>query len=287
MFVHFLHLAARSWLALMSATSTNTLGFLVWSLLVVVLGWFITALSAWSNLRKQEGGWGAIAPALRTSLKGGGVGVSIIVALAVVMWAIFLVRTVYDDHMQLIAQRASDLRRTTQLERDLQVHRHSVSTSDPVFPNLIYMLQAFAVFRGEVHGESCVVRITAPAMSQPLASLFAQFSVSTSNCATFGPDAPLNTNPDLESEALDGMVPDAIVFHAQREDKAANELFMRLYNQIKLVRSYKMPNAADYQGPAGGYVHTVWLQFGSQVNWNSELVQPTPQIPKGGNVTRP
>jgi hypothetical protein len=76
MFVHFLHLAARSWLALMSATSTNTLGFLVWSLLAVVLGWFIAALSAWSNLRKQKGGWRAIAPALRASLKGGGAGIS-------------------------------------------------------------------------------------------------------------------------------------------------------------------------------------------------------------------
>jgi hypothetical protein len=185
-------------------------------------------ISAWRNLRKQEGSWRAIAPALRTSPKGGGVGVSIIVALAVVMWSIFLVRTDYDDHMQLIAERASGLRRISQLERELQAHRHSVSTSDPVFPNLIYMLQAFAVFRGEVHGESCVVRITAPATAQPLASVFAQFSVSTSNCATFGPDAPLNTNPDIKSEALDGMVPDAIVFHAQREDRAANELFMRL-----------------------------------------------------------
>lgn len=208
---------------------------------------------------------------------------TIIVALAVVMWAIFFVRIIYDDHMQLIAQRAGDLRRITQLERDLQVHRHSVSTSDPVFTNLIYMLQAFAVFRGEVNGESCVVRITGAPTSQPLASVFAQFSVSTSNCATFGPDAQLNTNPDLESEALDGMVPDAIVFHAQREDKAANKLFMRLYNQIKLVRSYKMPNVADYQSPAGGYVHIVWLQFGSQVKWNSEVILPTPQIRRRGD----
>jgi len=198
MFVHFLNLAARSWFALMSATSTNTLGFLVWSLLVAVLGWFIAAIIEWNNFRKQEGGWRAVAPALKTSLKSGGVGVSIIVALAVVMWAIFIVRTIYDDHMQLVADRASNLRYVAELERDLQAHRHNVSTSDPVFPNLIYMLQAFAVFRGEVHGESCVVRVTAPATSQPLASVFAQFSVSTSNCATFGPDAPLNTNPDLK-----------------------------------------------------------------------------------------
>jgi hypothetical protein len=174
-----------------------------------------------------------------------------------------------------------------QLERDLEIHRHSVSTTDPVFPNLIYMLQAFAVFRSEVHGESCVVRITAPATSQPLASVFAQLSVATSNCATFGPDAPLNTNPDLESEAMNGMMPDAIVFHAAHDDRAANELFMRLYNQIKLVRSYKMPNATDYQSPPGGYAHTVWLQFGSQVKWNSEVVLPLPQIPEGWRSVTP
>jgi len=247
MFVHFLNLAARSWFALMLATSTNTLGFLVWSLLVAVLGWFIAAIIAWNNFRKQEGGWRAVAPALKASLKSGGVGVSIIVALAVVMWAILIVRTIYDDHMRLVADRASNLRYVAELERDLQAHRHNVSTSDPVFPNLICMLQAFAVFRGKYMGNR----------------------------------APLNTNPDLESEALDGMVPDAIVFHAQREDKAANELFMRLYNQIRLVRSYKMPKASDYQSPTGGYVHTVWLQFGSQVKWNSEVILTTPQIRRG------
>lgn len=77
------------------------------------------------------------------------------------------------------------------------------------------------------------------------------------------------------------MVPDAIVFHAARDDRAANELFMRLFNQIKLIRSYKMPNATDCQSPPGGYAHTVWLQFGSQVKWNSQVVLPMPQIQKG------
>ena len=77
-------------------------------------------------------------------------------------------------------------------------------------------------------------------------------------------------DPDETAATMRGMIPDAIVFHAARDDKAANELFMRLSNQIKLVRSYELPSV-NYQTPAGGYVHTVWLQFGSKVKWNSEI----------------
>ena len=271
MLSHFLHLALRSWLAMVSATSTNTLGFFVWSVLVAVLAWLIAVLNAWLNIRKEQRGWQGLAVAFRSNLKAGSISVGVVFIVAIAMWAVFCVRTVYADHTQFVALHAEDTKRIADEETQVKFYQHNISTHDPVFSNLIYLLQDFAVFRNNVHGETCVVRITAPEQSQPLASAFAQFSVNTSNCPTFGPDELFDRNPDLKGETLNGMVPDAIVFHAARDDRAANELFSRLSNQVKLVRSYNLPSVHDYQTPAGGYAHTVWLQFGSQVKWNSEL----------------
>ena len=59
------------------------------------------------------------------------------------------------------------------------------------------------------------------------------------------------------------MVPDLIVFHAARDDRAAEQLFIGLGNQIQLKRSYEIP--------AGKAKNFVWLQFGTKTKWNSEL----------------
>jgi hypothetical protein len=72
------------------------------------------------------------------------------------------------------------------------------------------------------------------------------------------------------------MVPDVIVFHAAREDKAAEQLFIHLGNYIPLQRS-KLPKKKYYQLPVGvEHPHVVWLQFGTNVKWNS---QRQPQKP--------
>jgi hypothetical protein len=77
-----------------------------------------------------------------------------------------------------------------------------------------------------------------------MASMVAQFSNSVSGCFTFGPmDA--NSDPDVEKRAEAGMVPDKIVFHADRGDAAADQLFTALGNLIQLKRSYDVPPAAD------------------------------------------
>jgi hypothetical protein len=104
-----------------------------------------------------------------------------------------------------------------------------------------------------------------------LASVIAQFSNSVSDCFTFGP-FPLDLDPDYRKEALDGMVQEAIVFHAARDDKAADRLFTSLGNQIQLFRSYELPTKFKYKLPAeiAGKEHIVWLQFGPDVKWNSE-----------------
>lgn len=43
-----------------------------------------------------------------------------------------------------------------ELQSQLERHRHSVITTDPVFPNIIYMLQTFHIYRTARNGEPCV-----------------------------------------------------------------------------------------------------------------------------------
>ena len=68
------------------------------------------------------------------------------------------------------------------------MRKHSISTTDPVFPNIIYLLQAFNLYRHSLNGAPGVIKISAPPESQPVASMMAQFSNSVSGCYTFGPD---------------------------------------------------------------------------------------------------
>jgi len=98
--------------------------------------------------------------------------------------------------------------------------------------------------------------------------MMAQFSNSVTGCFTFGPFMISDQNPEFEIEANDGMVPDAIVFHADKDDKAAEQLFINLGNQIKLVRSYK-PALRNFQVPTP-QARVIWLQFGTDPKWNSE-----------------
>lgn len=154
---------------------------------------------------------------------------------------------------------------------ELAIRRHSLQTDDPVFPNTIYLLEAFNIYRHARNGEPCVIRVTAPTRNAAaMASMVAQFSDSVSDCLTFGPDMNFDLNPGLEKEVTDGMVQDAIVFHAARDDIGANVLFSRLGEHIKLIRSYKLAVFAYSIPKQKGPVRLIWLQFGPDVRWNSQ-----------------
>jgi hypothetical protein len=147
---------------------------------------------------------------------------------------IFGARTVYYDHTGLRWSQTQNEAQIAKLQSGLTNRQHNLSTTDAVFPNMIYMFQAFREYRLGLHGQNCVIHVTAPKGTAPLASTFAQLSNPVSDCAVFGPDENVDKNPDLVREATDGMVPDAIVLHAPKGDRAASQLFARLGNQIKL-----------------------------------------------------
>jgi hypothetical protein len=257
----------RTWLVFVAQDVGSTGRGFINATAVTVLC-ILAAIVSTAFVHGLEAMWKHIAESAAIAL------VSLPVAILLVYGTQFIYRAAhvgYENH-QSLAQANGNLKAENRaLATDLEARKHGISTSDPVFGNIIYLLQAFSVFRNALHGQPCVVRVTAPPQSLALASTIAQFQIATSNCFTFGPDPNIRMNPDLDKEATEGMVNDAIVFHADRDDTAANELFMRLSNQITLQRSYEPDPLHSYQLPNGlSDVHTVWLQFGPDVKWNSE-----------------
>jgi hypothetical protein len=180
-------------------------------------------------------------------------------------------RTVYDDHQRFVALNSGLLRTQEELKKELDLRKNTISTSDAVFPNIIYLLQAFDVYRHYRKGAPCVLYITATTKDSGISSAVAQFSNSVSDCFTFGP-LPAG-NPDIEKMASDRAVTGKIVFHASKTDIAANQLFDRLSNLLPLTRSFDLPKQTKELyalPPSVKNERLVWLQFGDNVKWLSQ-----------------
>jgi hypothetical protein len=269
---HLLNLSGRSWKAMVKATGTNTLGFVVWTLAIAAIGWASTVDDRWLELRRE----GAEKPLREAFLASLWIGVFMAAGVGVLVlgaFALSLVHTVYAEHQAAVRDNATLRDRNEALSKELDWRKHNISTTDAVFPNIIHLLQAFNSYRHAQNGKPCVVMLSAQPDSNPMASMIASFSNSVSGCFTLGPmDASIN--PDVEKRALNGMIRDKIVFHAARNDKAADQLFLDLVNLIQLKRSYDLPSPTErthiYSIPTPGQEDLIWLQFGMNVKWNSE-----------------
>jgi hypothetical protein len=275
MWSHFVNLLGHSWGAMVTATGTTTLGFIVWTLALTAVGWASTVAARWIELKREQTDSPFERAFLGSRLPGLFLGAGV-VGLVFVAFFVFLVRTVYFDHQSLVLANTKCLSQNAKLSADLEWRKNNLATGDPVFVNIIYLLQDFQIYRAARHGEPCVIYITATPDTLALASAVAQFSNSVSECSTFGP-MPVG-NPDTDEMATDGMVPGVIVVHTQRDDRAALELQERLGNQIQTRISYKSPKIPKdhlYAGSRHNYTERfVWLQFGTGAKWNSEMFAP-------------
>jgi hypothetical protein len=256
---------------MVSATGTTTLGFIVWTIALSAVGWGANVASNWYGLKREKADR-PLHQAFRGSLRSGVFLAVGITGLVVISFVVFVVRTIYDDHLTLVGERNVLINTNAALTKELELRKHSMVTNDPVFPNTIYLLQAFQIFRHAQGGKPCVVMVSAPPEGSSMASMVAQFTNSVSGCVTFG---PMNStiDPDVETRARKGMIPDIIVFHAARDHMAADQLFGHLGNLMPLKRSYELPSPVErtrlYSIPAQGQEDLIWLQFGTNVQWNS------------------
>jgi len=270
-FYHFLNLCGRSWNATTAGYGTTTLGFILWVVVFTALLWCAGVLATWLNLRKAKT-QRPFKEVLRDSLLTGVLSAACIGLIVVASYSYFFVRSTYRDHQSLVRRVAILSKANSDLTGQLEIRKHTMVGGDPVFTNTIYLLQAFNIYRHAQNGKPCVLMLTAPpADSSLLPSMVAQFSNSVSGCFTFGP-MDSSIDPDVKKRAMDGMVPNKIVFHAARDDKAAYQLFTALENLIQLQRSYDLPSATErtriYSIPKPGQEDFVWLQFGTNVRWN-------------------
>jgi len=195
-----------------------------------------------------------------------------VVMLVTCSFAVSVVYTIYADHQALVRENGVLLGKNHTLSQNLEWRKHDISTTDPVFSHIISILQAFQGYRINMKGSPCVIWITAPEDSEPLARAVELFSVTVSGCATLGP-FPQGQSPDIDADVMNGMVPGVMVIHAPRGDKPAYALEMALTNQIPTRRSYetlKTPKARLYQSLHQYTESFLWLQFGTDMKWNSE-----------------
>jgi len=176
--------------------------------------------------------------------------------------------TVYVDHVKLANKNAVLVKTNAELSTELEARRHEINVTDPVFSNINAMMTAFQIYRRDRNGSPCVLFFTAPPSSASLAGTVAQLS--HSDCFTFGP-MPLD-DPDVERLTLTGMLPNKVIFHAEKGDAAAEKLYGNLSSLIQMKRSYDLPAEKSYALPSNiKNEKLVWLQFGSESKWNSEV----------------
>lgn len=257
---HFLNLAHRNWEALVSVSGTSTFGIFLFSIAIPLITVFLTAAVEWKKKSRRL--------VIQDSVNAGGI---VLVALIVVLgftYFGFFVPTIYNDH-QTLAKKVDELsKKSKELSADLETHRHGMVTTDPVFPNTIYLLEAFRMYRVALGQKAkCTVYVTAPPEAEALASMTAQFQINVSNCATFGPmgtDLP----PSMQKEALEGTTRGFVTINAPEGDRAADELTSRLASVFRVKRGYReIPKGRLAEYPTG---HFVWIQFGPQSAFASE-----------------
>jgi hypothetical protein len=253
---------------MLSATSQTNLSIVLFLLIAPILT-FVVANA--SYLRS----WETVMAHMSDSLKSTFIGLAVPLILVLTILCFNVVRTVYADHRQFIADKQELKTKNARLAVELEERENHIFVGDPVFSNIKSLLLAFDMYRHARHGEPCVIWLSLlPGATSNISGEVAQFSNSVSDCFTFGP-FPGGEDPENDQEAIDGMIPDAVVFHADKNDKAAFQLFGNLSSLIKMQRSNKLPPriASHYQLPPGlaGKERTIWLQFGPEVKWNSQL----------------
>jgi hypothetical protein len=245
-----LRLLSGSWRSFVSSMSTNTVGFIMASILIPVIGGLAVTLGTLFVLRKRGEFWRSA----RESLLVGGFVTVTMICLWLAMFGWNVVKTIYDDHQSLVAKRGELALKNADLALQVDNEKNTLA-------NMMELQRAFISYRREIgFSTPCHISFTAPPDSMEFCITVAQLATQASQCVPFGPES-FDMNPDAEREAMNGMVPGVVVFHIARGE--GTQLFVSLENSLRLKLSYEIPS--------GSPEHFVWLQFGSQTKWNSQI----------------
>lgn len=152
-----------------------------------------------------------------------------------------------------------------QLKAEIEYRKNNLDVTGPAFGNIMDTLNVFRTYRGKIGPNAeCQIKITSPDQHSNIAVTIRSLANVGANCQVFGP-SDTSIDPDLQEATVRGMVAGKIVFHAAKDALGATELYLLFSNYIPLTRSYDIPPGAP--------VNFIWLQFGPDVKWNTELTR--------------
>ena len=163
----------------------------------------------------------------------------------------------------MIVTASSLERENARLQTALQDRKDNLRAGDVAFDNMLGVIKASLLLRRSLGDDAgCEIKITAPDENNPVASVVAQLASTASRCAVIGPDFLKLVSPEMEQQATKGMLADAVLLHMPRgfKNEIAIEDAMRSILRVKRV----------YEVPPGSPPNTIWLQFGTGKQWNSQ-----------------
>jgi len=245
-----LNLLGHSWEALMKASGTTSFGFVLYTVAIPVVAGILTAIYFRFRLNRS---WDETS---RESFRSVFLFLGSVCVVVLGAYLFNVVRTVFDDHQSLVRQNETLRTEASELEAETNDNKHFLN-----------ILQAFTVYRLRLGGSNtspmpCSLKVTSPRESDAKAVMLIQLANLGSQCPTVGP-MDENSDPEVRRETEAGMVDGFIIFHARKEDRDSDELFGILGSIVPLQRSYDVP--------PGSPDHFIWLQFGRNVKWNSEI----------------
>lgn len=172
--------------------------------------------------------------------------------------------TIYQDHQELIADNKKLKKQNESLLREVEQKKQNLAVADPAFHNMTGTIRAFMIYRRDIGPDAtCRILVTSPDGYNDMFLSFITFAVFGSNCPN-GNLQNIGIKPEkAEAEENKGIIPGVIVLHAPPGAKGADRLTDNLSNLFQVKRVYTLPASAPE--------NTIWLQFGPQTVWNSQL----------------
>jgi hypothetical protein len=174
---------------------------------------------------------------------------------------------VYEDHEHLVTsataleeqKKVTDTTLSSEnvaLSKELDDKTHSLA-------NMVQIAEAFAAYRSAIGpGTPCAITFSAPKETADLALTISQLVTFASRC-TPRSNFESTDDPNSRKRVLVGSVPGAIMFHAAKDSPAVITLYRQLGNYIPVQRSKEVP--------AGSPENFIWLQFGRETKWVSQM----------------
>jgi hypothetical protein len=220
-----------------------------WAYIATILSFVLSMLV----LRVREGH-----DAAKKKLRKAGISLTI---TAIAWFLIFVAHYLYFSPKHLYAEQKKIADRVPTLAAALDDRTHNIHPEDPAYWNLAKTIKGFTILRRSDPNGKCEVKMTIPRGQHQSVFGIVFFAADLAGCP---PEAAgdLNGDPEYERKAMEDAVANAVVIHVPKDAKGGLAFYDAMSGLLDVRRSYEpFPGSAP---------NVVWIQFGSDVEWNSQ-----------------